>query len=689
MLPLLLVQVTLLLSLSACAQTAEPAVVRQEINVNLAPESHYLSGNSTLILASGAKKVSFQLAQAAVIEQVAVEGRDAHFSFSNSSLTVDLPHGGNRATLLVKVVYHATFNDPVPEQMVGDEDPTYGVNGTITSQGVFLGGSVGWYPEPSVTPGRRIIRISAPAGTEAVTAGRRVSRSTSQGITSSVWEEAHPVGRLSLSAGPYRIEERVVDGMGVYTYFYPDNADLAPRYLDAAVKYLHFYQELLGPYPFEKFAVVENFLPTGYGFPSYTLLGGTIIRLPFIPDTSLPHEIAHNWWGNGVLVDYREGNWCEGLVTYLADYLLEEKKSAAAGRDYRIRILSDYSALVTPDRDFPLSSFIGRVDPASRAIGYGKGAMVFHMVRTMIGDKAFFGTLREICRERMYRQAAWSDFTRAFSRSAGKDLAPFMAQWLLRPGGPRFALKGVAARQQGTGWAVSGEVAQASPSYEVDLPLRLETAGVPVSRKVAVAREVTPFSIAAPAAPRRLLLDPDAELFRLLSPAELPPTINRIKGSEQLLVVVTKACRASKGTMQLLLASLGQQRAAVIGEGELDSKLLNGRDILFCGVPRSGLLPVLPEGMVISNRDFSLFGERFSSPDDLLFLTLRNPQAEGRVQALFLPLSEAAARQYVPKITHYGSYGYLAFANGENRRKGRFPPLGGGSMVELGKEGTQ
>jgi hypothetical protein len=49
--------------------------------------------------------------------------------------------------------------------------------------------------------------------------------------------------------------------------------------------------------------------------------------------------------------------------------------------------------------------------------------------------------------------------------------------------------------------------------------------------------------------------------------------------------------------------------------------------------------------------------------------------------ALFDPLSGQAARQYLPKITHYGKYGYLIFAGGQNRRKGTMPPAGGGSSV--------
>jgi hypothetical protein len=46
-------------------------------------------------------------------------------------------------------------------------------------------------------------------------------------------------------------------------------------------------------------------------------------------------------------------------------------------------------------------------------------------------------------------------------------------------------------------------------------------------------------------------------------------------------------------------------------------------------------------------------------PDGLLFLVLRSPAQAGRITALFLPLSEAAAEKYVSKITHYGKYGSL------------------------------
>src|SRR5207244_11436824 len=66
------------------------------------------------------------------------------------------------------------------------------------------------------------------------------------------------------------------------TYLFPDDAHLAEEYLDASARYLDAYIPLLGPYPFEKFAVVENFLASGLGMPSFTLLGSNVIMWCFV-----------------------------------------------------------------------------------------------------------------------------------------------------------------------------------------------------------------------------------------------------------------------------------------------------------------------------------------------------------------------------------------------------------------------
>lgn len=667
---------------AAQAGDGGPVVLQQEVSVTLIPESHALAGTSTISFAAGTGRVELGLCVAARIDEVTVAGRGVPFSFAGGILSLELPPGGAAADHPLTVSYRASFNDPVASSPAAGEDPSYGVNAAITGRGTFLGGGSGWYPVPQQTPKRRSLRVAAPAGMEGVSFGRRVSRETAGGVTRSHWEEAHPVSVLSLCAGPYQVEDRRLGAIEIQSYLYPENAALASRYLDAAAKYLKLYGDLFGPYPFEKFAIVENFFPTGYGFPSFTLLGGSVIRLPFIVDTSFPHEIAHSWWGNGIGVG-GGGNWCEGLVTYLADYLLKERRSPEEGREYRRQLLVDFASLVPPGADFPLRRFESRSDPASRAIGYGKGAMVFQMVRSRIGDPAFFAALREICRRHMYGSASWEDFERAFSRSSGEDLAPFMDQWLQRTGGPRFRLAEVASRREPGGWSVTGSVLQDAPGFSLELPLRLEAAGGAVTSTLSVSGERTSFSIFSSGAPGRLLLDPDAEVFRILSPGEIPATVNSIKGSTRLVGVLTEGCRAGEANFRDLLASLTQGGARVLREAELDRSQAGGHDLIFCGAPRDrSLLPPLPDGVELSGSGFSVQGVTYPDPDGLLFLVLKVP-GSGRVAALFQPLSEAAARQYVPKITHYGKYGQLVFAGGVNRGKGTVASGEGAAAVRL------
>ena len=310
--------------------------------------------------------------------------------------------------------------------------------------------------------------------------------------------------------------------------------------------------------------------------------------------------------------------------------------------------------------------------------------MLFHMVRRQIGDAAFFDALRQICHDHLYGMASWSDFTRAFSKSAGRDLTPFMNDWLTRPGGPKLSITEVTSRREADGWVVSGIILQAAPLFNIEVPLRLETAGAQANSGITIRGERTRFAIASREKPRRLSLDPDAESFRVLGPGEIPATVNSIKGSTTLVGVVTENCLATSETFKALLASLSQGDAPVIKEADL-SRAAAQKDLLFCGRPRNlALLPDLPEGFELAEAAFSLESVTFPAPDALLFLVTQRPGSSGQVTALFQPLSEAAAAKYAPKITHYGKYGSLAFAAGANRHKGTISAPGAGTVVDLG-----
>nr|VFK00950.1 MAG: Peptidase MA superfamily [Candidatus Kentron sp. LFY] len=147
-------------------------------------------------------------------------------------------------------------------------------------------------------------------------------------------------------------------GVEIRALLRKNDRSLARRYLDATKQYLALHREMLPDYPYPSFALVENSRETGYGMLCFTLLGSRIIRFPWILTSSHPHELLHNWWGNSVYVDPDQGNWCEGLTTYMADHLFAEQRGR--GVLYRRVALRKYTDFAAGDRDFPLAEFRSR-----------------------------------------------------------------------------------------------------------------------------------------------------------------------------------------------------------------------------------------------------------------------------------------------------------------------------------------
>ena len=652
-----------------------PRSVHHDLAVTLHPETHRLSGVDRLVFeAKEETDLQLSLKPDAQVISVSLAQKAVPYFFEQGKLGVVLPNEFRNREIELTISYDASFQDPVPVNPIHTEDPSYGVTGVISSEGAFLLPGAGWYPHMAGSRADFRLEVQAPSGYEAVTAGRSLLRKSDSLTTTCVWQVAGSRKGLALSAGPYVVQTAHADGIPVYTYFFPEDDHLAGEYLEATKAYLRLYTNLFGPYPFEKFAVVENFFPTGYGFPSYTLLGKTVIRLPFIVKTSLGHEVAHAWWGNGVLVDYGGGNWSEGLTAYVADHLFQERSSAEEARAYRLKILRDYATLVSPEDDFPLQVFMSRVDPPTRAIGYGKAAMVFHMARRLVGDDAFWRGLRQVFAEKLFERASWDDFAEAMSMSRGKDLRPFFNQWVARAGAPILKLEGVKASRVESGWKVQGRVCQEAPYFDLQVPVSLETEGPTEAVKVFLIGQETSLTFRSVAVPKKLVVDPDVDLFRRLDPSEVPPVVNSVKGSRSLLVVASPSLTPETlAASMIILKALGQDGAPVMSEQEVTPSRLSGCDVLYLGLPGEENLPLMPDGLVLSQNQFAVDGITYDSPDDALFSVFTHSKEPGKVAGLFLPLSPEAALKAGRKIPHYGKYSTLVFRKGVNQRKSVWP----------------
>lgn len=284
------------------------------------------------------------------------------------------------------------------------------------------GGAVGWTVTVTASPGF----LAVPYSDGAVETG-------ADGRVSSVMRIDTVAARGPLVVGRFEMAERQAGPVTIRTFFTSKNARHSPAYLDAAAEAVAVLTERIGEYPYGAFAVVESPLPVGLGFPGYTLVSGRILGLPFMRGRSLWHEVSHVWWGNAVLVDYESGNWAEGFATFFADYALAERRGPEAAREMRYDWLLDFDALKPAD-DLPLRQFVAKSHGQAQALGYGKAAMVLHMLRRKIGDEAFDAGVRAFWQANKFRRAGWTDVEKAFASVTDVDLASFFSRWIEEPG---------------------------------------------------------------------------------------------------------------------------------------------------------------------------------------------------------------------------------------------------------------
>lgn len=671
--------------LAPAAARAEVLSVRHELEVRLDLQARMLKGRDIIsVQVDGSTEIPLGFGPNVRVLGLELDGGPGKYTVRDGLVRVSLPADRRRGVVRLTVQYEGVFADPWPEDPHVFDNPGYGVAATITDFGAFFLAGSGWYPRIEARERGFMLTVRAPKGIYAVTSGTRIGHGDPGDESVSKWISAAPSEEIALFAGPYVLGSRRAGNVPVYTYFYPDNAGLSPVYLDAASRHVLDFSTLHGPYAFPKFAVVENFFPTGYGFPSYTLLGSQVLRLPFIPETSLRHEVAHCWWGNGVLVDHRGGNWSEGLTTYVADYLAKERASAQEAAEYRRQILRDYTQLAAGKQDMPLRRFVSRQDPATRAVGYGKAMFVFHMARRIVEDRPFWAALRDVYAKRLFLPTGWDHFRQAFvDRGWDLDEAEiFFQQWLDRPGAPRLRLGETESRRLGSRWIVRGELVQDEPHYSLRVPVRVRTATLGETRLIPIDGPSASFSFTLSESPLSLDVDPDAHVFRLLAPEELPVTVNSLKASNNLIAVMAESLdEISPGVARIFLDSLGQGGADLLREQDIDAADLAGRDVLFFGFPATTegrrAVASVQSGKWSSLDQLSQRDTLALARSDTQFAVYADPERSGRVVAFFVPkpsVDMGSAEEAARKITHYGKYSYLGFESGANTVKGVWEP---------------
>lgn len=591
------------------------------------------------------------------------------------------------------ISYRGTLADKKEQLLHPKHGPSPQTTGIIFQKGIYLSGTTGWIPRFEGSP---LVTFQLTAQIEkqwnVVSQGIRVKDMVRGDERIVSYRCDNPTDQIYLMGNRWTGYSEQSGDVLLQAFLINPDESLARKYLSATARYLKMYEQMIGPYPYSKFALVENFWESGIGMPSFTLLGKRVIRMPWILHSSYPHELLHNYWGNSVFVDMLKGNWCEGITTYMADHLLREMKGE--GQQYRLGALQRFTDYVSEENDFPVSQFRSRTTKASGAIGYDKVVMLNHMLRKIYGDKDFLRAYADFYDTRRFKKSSFADICSSFQKITGDDSSWFFDQWVERRGAPKISVENVSRGEKDGKYQLSFSVVQTQKEdvFALDLPLCIYLKGTSevLRSKVSLSKRSHDFVMEFDSRPLRVSFDAHFDVMRRLDPHEVPDKLSGLMGADSCSIILPSS--DVNVTAYRAMAELYRKRQMRMGK----NVVILGDDKLS-SLPEKGYVWVLGDknkfaheasmpGELIDNIGIpgQKLMEESAQQGSLFYIFSRDEQHVAFLSSLY----PGALSSLLMKMGHYGNYSYLGFQGekGRNTLKGTSPVLHSPMVYEFEKD---
>jgi len=392
------------------------------------------------------------------------------------------------------------------------------------------------------------IVATVPSGLKVAANGRLVGvdEDKAAGTATYHWSQdlPHSTYLIFLAAAPYVVVRDSYRNLPVNYWVYPQDERKARPTYEKTPRMIAFFNEIFGyDYPWQKYDQIS--VPLGGGAESTSATAMTqriMVAEEDEPDFSaigiVSHELAHQWWGDLITLRSWGHAWMnESFGTY-SDYLYfrHEKgddegavnlqdKLAAYLREAKTR----YIRPIVSDRyDRPEDMFDSH--------SYPKGALVLHMLRSILGDEIFFKTLGQFLHRYAFDAVDTADFIRSVKTVTGQNLDWFFDQWLFKPGHPVFDLRSEwdAARK-----VVRLKVAQVQdpangvPVFRVPVTVKVVTAGKPEAHRIWIREREETFEFPAETKPLLVRFDAANELIKEATfPKETAELLYQLKNDD-------------------------------------------------------------------------------------------------------------------------------------------------------------
>jgi|GEM_PF-4319033 len=437
-------------------------IVHHSIKMDINPHTSELKLSDHFnirIMQDKTKNVEFLISDI-IVDSVKLHKKKLSFSLSDyaetiKKLTIALPkeYDSNTELTLIFFAHKPNYLFTAEDKLIAG----YNVFGQIEKLSSFSS-HVLYYPidEDNETTGE--IWITVPREYMAISAGELIAVDSTRDKITYYWKTDIAVPRIlpfAFAVGEYEKYSAIAKaGTQIEIYTWGNYKEHALRRLDIACDVVDFYNQIFGPLPFEKIAII-HVTPkkgmAGVSLPTMILLSDMFftsdcsyetikedVQKSFMGPLVLADEISHQW--NAYAVAF-PNQLAEGMAQY-TDALFAEYVGGREMLKNHIKYYSDlYKAGIKNNPDAPIASPDIYQTQAYQSIAFCKGAVVFNMLRYVVGDSNFFAGMQYVFKEYFGKKADYNDIKQAMEKFYDDSLDWFFEEWYERTGYPSYEVK--------------------------------------------------------------------------------------------------------------------------------------------------------------------------------------------------------------------------------------------------------
>lgn len=354
------------------------------------------------------------------------------------------------------------------------------------------------------------------------------STDNENGTRTDYWnmDKPHAPYLFMLTVGEFAIVEDEWNGIPVNYYVEQEYEAHAKAIFPHTPEMLTFFSQATGvPYPWQKYSqiIVRDYVSGAMENTTAVIFGDFMQETErelideLTNDKIVAHEMMHHWFGDYVTCE----NWAnltlnEGFANY-SEYLWLEHKFGRDQADYHMLEEWDSYLSTPPDDLHPLIHY-GYDDKEDMfdAHSYNKGGSILHMLRTIVGDDAFFAAYQKYLTDNAYTAVEVDELRMAFEDITGEDLQWFFNQWFHKEGHPQLEIE----YAYDDGMAIvnitqvqSGDNIPAIFQLPATIDVYMNGVKDPIKKKIMVNERVQTFYVPVTEKPALIIFDSERSLL--------------------------------------------------------------------------------------------------------------------------------------------------------------------------------